>query len=206
MAASKFGTELRAEVGRLAKMAALGLGAALALAAVSALTANPVATFFQLVSIIGSCLVVLSAGLMILTFRSAKTMKPAALTITLVISGVSTLLSLWLGGARAPSVALGASFAGGCMIGAGWSLTSLLYGFADEVKAKGTAWHLLVWALTFAFNQFGALAAGKAPWAAGLMMMAGAGLTIGNTTTMLARVLRLQRSHTSPAAAPVGAG
>lgn len=201
-----FAAEMRGEIFRLVKMAALGLCAALALAAVSAFTAHPVATFFRIVSIIGSCLVVVSAAMMILTFRSARTIKPAALTVTLVVTGVSTLLSLWLGGVRAQPAALVAAFGGGCLIGAGWSLTSLLYGLADEVKARGTAWHLLVWALTFAFNQIGALALGQAPWAASLMMMTGAGLTIGNTATMLARVLQLQHSRALPATPATGVG
>jgi hypothetical protein len=197
------GAQIKSEIlGRL-KTGAMLIAALAALAIVSAFFAHPLQTFFRLISIAGTAMLILSVVMMVLTFRKAKTIEPVALLLALAISVVGTLFSLWFGG-RPPATAmvLAAALAGS-LIGVGWSLTTLLFIDNTEIRGRGTAWYLVIWGLTFAMNQIGALVFGHVPSAMTLLMLASAGLTVGNTLGLVVRVQRVATtiSPTAPLAA-----
>jgi hypothetical protein len=185
------GAQIKSEIlGRL-KTGAMLIAALAALAIVSAFFAHPLQTFFRLISIGGTAMLILSVVMMVLTFRKAKTIEPVALLLALAISIVGTLFSLWFG-RRPPATAmvLAAALAGS-LIGVGWSLTTLLFIDNTEIRGRGTAWYLVIWGLTFAMNQIGALVFGHVPSAMTLLMLASAGLTVGNTLGLVVRVQRV---------------
>lgn len=205
------GAQIKSEIlGRL-KTGAMLIAALAALAIVSLFFAHPLQTFFRLISIAGTAMLILSVVMMVLTFRKAKTIEPVALLLALAISVVGTLFSLWFGG-RPPATAMVVAAAlAGSLIGVGWSLTTLLFIDNMEIRGRGTAWYLVIWGLTFAMNQIGALVFGHVPSAMTLLMLASAGLTAGNTLGLVVRVQRVATtiSPTAPMAAalrPAGRG
>lgn len=197
------GVQIKSEIlGRL-KIGAMLIAALAVLAIVSAFFPHPLQTFFRLISIGGTAMLILSVAMMVLTFRKAKTIEPVALLLALAISVVGTLFSLWFGRLPTTSMLLAAVVAGS-LIGVGWSLTTLLFIDNTEIRGRGTAWYLVIWGLTFAMNQIGALVFGHVPAAMTLLMLASAGLTAGNTLGLVIRVQRVAAfvSGVPPAAAP----
>jgi hypothetical protein len=173
------------------------------------LFANPLQVFFRLISVAGMAMLVLSIVTMVLTFRRAKAIEPVALLLSLAVSVIGTLVSLWFGGRLPPpSMSLAACLAG-ALIGVAWSLTTLLFIDNGQIRGRGTAWHLVIWGLTFAINQIGAIMFGHTPSAMTLLMLAGAGLTVGNTLGLLVRVRRVAAmvpATAVPAASQQGRG
>ncbi|QWG25278.1 hypothetical protein KMZ93_10560 [Bradyrhizobium sediminis] len=185
------GSQLKREIFGLVKTGGMLLGGLAILAAVSALFANPLQVFFRLIAVASMAMLILSIVTMVLTFRKAKAIEPVALLLSLAVSVIGTLVSLWFGGRPPPlSISLAACLAG-ALIGVGWSLTTLLFIDNNQIRGRGTAWHLVIWGLTFAINQIGAVVFGHTPSAMTLLMLAGAGLTVGNTLGLLVRVRRV---------------
>ena len=198
------GAQIKGEIlGRL-KTGAMLIAALAALAIVSLFFAHPLQTFFRLISIAGTAMLILSVVMMVLTFRKAKTIEPVALLLALAISVVGTLFSLWFGGRLPATPMLLAAAVAGSLIGVGWSLTTLLFIDNTEIRGRGTAWYLVIWGLTFAMNQIGALVFGHVPSAITLLMLASAGLTVGNTLGLVVRVQRVA-AYISPMAPTVSA-
>jgi hypothetical protein len=197
------GAQIKSEIlGRL-KTGAMLIAALAPLAIVSLFFANPLQAFFRLISIGGTAMLILSVVMMVLTFRKAKTIEPVALLLALAISVVGTLFSLWFGGRPPATSMVLAAIVAGSLIGVGWSLTTLLFIDNAEIRGRGTAWYLVIWGLTFAMNQIGALIFGHIPSAMTLLMLASAGLTAGNTLGLVVRVQRVATtiSPTAPMAA-----
>lgn len=195
--------QIKSEIlGRL-KTGAMLIAALAALAIVSLFFAHPLQTFFRLISIAGTAMLILSVVMMVLTFRKAKTIEPVALLLALAISVVGTLFSLWFGGRLPATSMLLAAALAGSLIGVGWSLTTLLFIDNTEIRGRGTAWYLVIWGLTFAMNQIGAIVFGHVPSAMTLLMLASTGLTVGNTLGLVVRVQRVATtiSPTAPIAA-----
>jgi hypothetical protein len=185
------GSQIKRGILGLVKTGGMVLGGVAVLAAVSAAFANPLQVFFRLIAVASMAMLILSIVTMVLTFRKAKAIEPVALLLSLAVSVIGTLVSLWFGGRPPPlSMSLAACLAG-ALIGAGWSLTTLLFIDSGQIRGHGTAWHLVIWGLTFAINQIGAVVFGRTPWAMTLLMLAGAGLTVGNTLGLLVRVRRV---------------
>ncbi|MCW5686952.1 MAG: hypothetical protein KIT76_00245 [Pseudolabrys sp.] len=185
------GAQIKSEIlGRL-KTGAMLVAALAVLALISLFFASPLQTLFRLISIASTAMLILSVVMMVLTFRKARTIEPVALLLALGISIFGTLISLWFGGRTpAPSMLLAALLAGS-LIGVAWSLTTLLFIDNTEIRGRGTAWYLVMWGLTFAMNQIGGLVFGHVPSAMTLLMLAGVGLTVGNTLGLVVRVQRV---------------
>lgn len=186
-----FGAEIKNEVlGRL-KTGAMLAAALAVLALISLFFESPLQTFFRLISIAGTAMLILSVVMMVLTFRKAKTIEPFALLLALGISIFGTLISLWFGGRTPATSMLLAALLAGSLIGVAWSLTTLLFIDNTEIRGRGTAWYLVIWGLTFAMNQIGGLVFGHVPSAMTLLMLAGVGLNVGNTLGLVVRVQRV---------------
>lgn len=195
------GAQIKSEIlGRL-KTGAMLIAALAVLAIISAFFPNPLQTFFRLISIAGMAMLILSVVMMVLTFRKAKTIEPVALLLALAISVVGTLISLWFGGRPPATSMVLAAVLAGSLIGVGWSLTTLLFIDNTQIRGRGTAWYLVIWGLTFAMNQIGAMVFGHVPSAMTLLMLASAGLTVGNTLGLVVRVQRVA-AFISPMAIP----
>lgn len=180
-------SQIGSEVRNLLKMALMAGGGLLLILAASFLSAEPMATFFRVLSLAGTGMLLFSVVMMILTFRKASTVKPGALlvslSITLVTLGVQMLVSPAL-----PPMTVGLlAFAAGGMIGFGWSRTRLFFVDADQVRCRGTAWYLAVWAGTFALNQLMGSLAGGAPAAVAGSLLVGSGIVLGSTGEQLLR-------------------
>jgi len=168
----------------------LGGGLLVALIAVSFLTANPLATFLRLLSLAGVVLMLLSVAAMLLTFRTARQVAPAALLAALVMTLVSTFLALAIAGAMPSRLATIVALLGGGLLGAAWSLTPLLSIDGAGVRMRGTTWYLAVWALVFAASQGVATFAGRTPIIIAILTLVGVGLAGGNTLGLLWRIQR----------------
>jgi len=168
-------------------------GGLMLIGAVALMADDPLRMFFRLLSLAGTALMLLSVALMLVTFRRARVLAPAALLTTLLASLISTGLSLILSGAAVDPVSAIAITAGGLAMGVGWSLTTLLFIDGEIVRGRGTPWHLMVWALSLAVNQVVAVTGAGNPATATLMMLAGAGLTIGHSLGLIVRVRQAGR-------------
>jgi len=168
----------------------IGGGLLVALIAVSFLTTDPLATFLRLLSLAGVVLMLLSVAAMLLTFRTARQVAPAALLASLVTTLVSTFLALAIAGAMPSRLATIVALLGGGLLGAAWSLTPLLSIDGAGVRMRGTTWYLAVWALLFAASQGVATFAGRTPVIVAILTLIGVGLAGGNTLGLLWRIQR----------------
>lgn len=185
--ASQVGFEVR----KLLKMGLLAGGGLFLILAASFLSAEPMTTFFKILSLAGTGMLLLSVLMMILTFRKVSTVKPGALLVSLSIT-LLTLSVQMLVSPVLPPMAVGLlAFTAGGMIGFGWSRTRLFFVDANQIRCRGTAWYLAVWAGTFALNQLmGSLASG-APAAVAGSLLVGSGIVLGSTCEQLLRWRRI---------------
>ena len=184
-------SQIGSEVRNLLKMAFMaGVGLLLILAA-SFLSSEPIATFFQVLSLAGTVMLLFSVMMMILTFRKASTVKPGALLVSLSITLVTLGVQMLVSPALPPMIVGLMAFAAGGMIGFGWSRTRLFFVDADQVRCRGTAWYLAVWAGTFALNQLMGSLAGGAPAAVAGSLLVGSGIVLGSTGEQLLRWRRV---------------
>lgn len=169
------------EIKHLIKLVILAAGGLVLILAASFLTANPQATFFRVLSLVGTLMLLFSVMTMILTFRKASTVKPGALLVSLSVA-LGALSVQMLMSPALPPVALNIlAFAGGSLVGFGWSRTRLFFVDGAEVRCRGTAWYLAIWGGTFALNQLMSVLAGGAPLAVASSLLVGSGIVLGST-------------------------
>jgi hypothetical protein len=179
------------EVRNLLKMGLMAGGGLLLILAASFLSAEPMTTFFRVLSLAGTGMLLFSVVMMILTFRKASTVKPGALLVSLSIALATLGVQMLVSPALPPMIVGLLAFAAGGMIGFGWSRTRLFFVDADQVRCRGTAWYLAVWAGTFALNQLMGSLAGGAPAAVAGSLLVGSGIVLGSTGEQLLRWRRI---------------
>ena len=191
MAESTIATTLTATIKNLAaQIKTIGIVAGaivVVLAIVSFLTAHPLATFLKLVSFAGVVLMLFSVAVMILTFKKAREVVPAAMLASLAAALIGTLISLTFAHAVPSSTLILLALLVGGGLGALWSRTTLLFVDQGRIRMRGTIWYLAVWALTLAINQGVSIMTGRAPLIVSCLALAGAGLAIGNTAGLIFR-------------------
>jgi len=165
------------------------------LIAASVMTDQPVVTFFLLLSWVGVVMTVVGAFVMLLTFRSARTIAPSALAVSMATTLATSALSLGLAQGRPSWTVVLATLAAGALTGGFWSSTLKLSVNGAAVRARGTLWYLAIWAATFAANQVVVRFGGAAPLLGALALTFAAGLTLGNSLGLILRVLRVARRH-----------
>ena len=184
-------SQIGSEVRNLLRMGLMAGGGLLLILAASFLSAEPMATFFRVLSLAGTGMLLFSVAMMILTFRKASTVKPGALLVSLSITLVTLGVQMLVSPALPPMIVGLLAFASGGMIGFGWSRTRLFFVDADQVRCRGTAWYLAVWAGTFALNQLMGSLAGGAPAAVAGSLLVGSGIVLGSTGEQLLRWWRI---------------
>lgn len=181
--------EAGSELGRLVKMAVLA-GVGLVLVGVASLfSSQPAVTFFTILSLIGTGLLVLSVAMMVLTFRRAKALVPGALLVSLTTTLAVALVQILFAPERPSGTAVALVFLVGAGVGMGWARTSIVFIDDRSVRSRGTAWYLVVWALTFLFNQLMRPIAGPSD-AALLLLIFGTGVAAGSILYQLRRYRR----------------
>lgn len=182
----------------LLKTIAVMVGGVLVLLIVSLFFDNPLKTFFTLLSVAGTAMMLLSVATMLLTFRQARALAPMSLLVSLAVSLLSTLVSLGLAASLPSASVMFLALLGGAGAGIGWSYTTLLFIDGGQVRGRGTLWYLLVWALSFAVNQLATALVGQTATIVTVMMILSAGLTAGNTVGLLMRVRRAMALVAAP--------
>lgn len=177
------------------QIAFFGGGFLVALIAISLMTNQPVVTFCLLLSYVGVVMTALGAFVMLFTFRLARTIAPSALTVSMATTLVTSALSLGFAQGRPSWTVVLATLAAGALTGGFWSSRLPLYVEGAAVRARGTLWHLAIWAATFAANQVFAQFAGATPILGALALTFGAGLSLGNSLGLILRVLRVSRRY-----------
>ena len=174
-------------------------GVVLVLAVVSFLTPHPLATFLKLISFAGVVLMLFSVAVMILTFKKAKEVVPAAMIASLGAALVGTFVSLVFARTVPSSTLVLLSLVAGGVLGVLWASTNILFIDKARVRMRGTIWYLAVWAITLAVNQGVSIMTGRTPVVVSCLALAGAGLAIGNTAGIIFRANKaaapLQRSR-----------
>ena len=194
-------SQISSEVRNLLKMGLMAGAGLLLILAASFLSAEPMATFFRVLSLAGTGMLLFSVAMMILTFRKASTVKPGALLVSLSIALVTLAVQMLVSPALPPMIVGLMAFAAGGMIGFGWSRTRLFFVDADQIRCRGTAWYLAVWAGTFALNQLMGSLADGAPAAVAGSLLVGSGIVLGSTGEHLLRWRRISSrlaSHDGP--------
>lgn len=172
-------------------MILIATGGLILILAASFLSSEPMAMFFRILGLAGTAMLLFSVTMMILTFRKASTVKPGALLVSLAITMVTLSVQLLVTPALPPMTVSVLAFAAGGMIGFGWSRTRLFFVDQDQVRCRGTAWYLAVWAGTFALNQVMCSLAGGAPAAIAGSLLVGSGIVLGSTGEQLLRWQRV---------------
>lgn len=200
--ATTVGQQIKGEVRKLFKMAAIAAAGLVLLAIASLFTDNPAGTFFKVLSLLGTGLLLMSVALMIVTFRKAKAVVPGALIVSLLTTLATLGVQLLIANAR-PDFALGGLvFVAGILVGQGWSRTTLFFIDGDAVRSRGTAWYLAVWAATFLLNQLLRIFSGGVPAAGVVALLVATGIAAGNITGQLLRYRRATKMLSQ--AAPAG--
>ena len=184
-------SQIGSEVRNLLKLGLMAAGGLLLILAASLLSSEPMATFFRVLSLAGTGVLLFSVLMMILTFRKASTIKPGALLVSLLITMLTLSVQMLVSPVLPPMTMALLAFAAGGMIGFGWSKTRLFFLDGVEVRCRGTAWYLAVWAGTFALNQLMGSLAGGAPAAVAGSLLAGSGIVLGSTGEQLLRWRRI---------------
>lgn len=175
------------------KRVALGV-AGLGAAAATLLLIDPSGRLLmRALAIGGMVMFALSVAIMLLTFRKARAVQPLMLAISAASSVVATLAFQWLAGNSLTGITQAAATLAGLMLGAGWSLTTLMFVDAHAVKMRGTLWYLVVWALTLLITQAVALSGLRSPHALAVMAYVGMGLAVGNSAGLIARAVLARR-------------
>ena len=178
--------EAGSELGRLGRMAGIAaIGLAL-LGVASLFSARPAATFFYILSLIGTGLLIVSVAMMVLTFRRAKKLAPGALLVSLATTLSVALVQILFSQARPSMTVLSLALVVGAAIGAGWARTAIFFIDGEAVRSRGTAWYLVIWAFTFLFNQIMRPLAG-AGTASLLLLLLGTGVAAGSILFQLLR-------------------
>lgn len=148
--------------------------------------------FFLFVSLGGIALLLVSALVMVATFRKAKSISPRSLLIGMALSLLIALLypALTRSSPEASLPMSGLLFGG--LIGIGWGLTSSVFIDQGTIRSRGSAWYLVAWALTLAVPQGLALLSGRPPTLALLLMYSGTGLVLGQSGLTLVRYFQLK--------------
>ena len=147
--------------------------------------------FFSLLNILGMVMLGVSALVMFLTVRKAKTVKPLALAITASVGFLTAVVISTLTPVTPGFLAAFFSFFLGFIVGGGWGLTSEVFREAGEVRSRGNAWYLLVWVATILLNQGIALLTGRPPAVGFLLVWFGAGLVAGQSAVTYFRYRKL---------------
>ena len=171
----------------------VGLALALLALALGLLALDPTGRLLgRAVAFAGTALFILSIGAMLLTFRTAKRLSPAALCLGALVSVATTIGFHCWAGAPLGLPMLGLATLGGALAGIGWSMTSLLFvdpaeTGAGAVRARGDLWFLAAWAATLFLPQVIAHAGARTPATLTLLSFLGMGLAIGNAAGLLLR-------------------
>jgi hypothetical protein len=177
------------ELRRLVKMAVIAAIGLAFIGVASLFSDQPAATFFTILSLIGTGLLLFSVAMMVLTFRRAKALVPGALLISLITTLLVALVQILFSPDQVPGTAIVLVLVVGAAVGAGWARTSLVFVDDRSVRSRGTAWYLVVWALTFLFNQLMRPIAG-ASGAGVLLLVLGTGVAVGSILIQLWRYRR----------------
>lgn len=190
--------QITAEGRRLVKVASMAVAGLVLLLIASLFTDDPAKTFFRTLSLLGTGMVLLSVTMMVLTFRKARAVIPGALLVSLAttfaVAGVQFLFA-----AQRPGLLLAflALLAGG-LVGMGWARTTKVFIDGDAVRSQGTAWYLVVWAITFLSNQLMVLVLGTAPAGGLVILLVGTGVAVGNNVYQLMRYRRATAMLAAP--------
>ncbi len=160
---------------------------------------NPLETFFRLLSIVGTILLVLSIIVMLVSFRKAREVSRLSVAFAVVVSLASTVVSLWLSPTGISVLLSAAALTGGAAMGAAWAETMLLYVDDTQVQVRGTIWSLLIWGLTVAFNQLVAIGLGRTPVMGAIATLVAFGIVSGHSLGLLVRIRRVHTRWPSSA-------
>lgn len=146
--------------------------------------------FLRLVAIGGTVLFMLFIVVMLLTFKKAKSLSPASLVISILLSLVTFwVYSLFLGvPVSGPVQCIG--LLSGVLIGVGWALITPVKNHNGIVKREGNAWYLAVWGVVFAINQLASILTGRPPRIGMVLLLLGTGIVLGTSSSLIAMFYR----------------
>jgi hypothetical protein len=183
----------------------MGLALAVVVAGLALFALDPTGRLVaRVVGMAGTALFILSIMTMLLTFRSAKRLSPLALAFGALVSIATTLGFYFWAGAPAAVLTLCLATFAGLLIGAGWSMTNLLFvdpahSGAAGVRARGDLWFLAVWAATLLLPQLVAHAGARTPEMLTILSFVGMGLAVGNSSGLILRTWgALRDRHRAP--------
>jgi len=150
------------------------------------------ALFYRLVGWFGVGLMILSVVAMVLTCRRAKRVTASSQVVPILVSLVTVMIYAALLRAPVGTGALAGFALLGTLVGVGWGLTGRFFQSGVDIRATGTAWHLLIWGSVFVVNQCVLMASGRGPSAMLLLLFLSMGLVWGRSGVMLARYYRFR--------------
>ncbi len=179
--------QIAAEGWRLVKVALVAMLGLVVLIIASLFFDDPARTFFRILSLLGTAMVLFSIGMMLVTFRRARSIVPGALIVslltTLAVAGVQLLFRL----PRPGLLMILLPVMAGVMVGAGWARTTKIFIDGDLIRSQGNVWYLLVWGATFLMNQLLGMMVGGSPLGGIMALLVGTGIAVGNNVSQLWR-------------------
>jgi hypothetical protein len=179
--------QIATEARRLVKVALMAMLGVVVLIIASLFSDDPTKTFFRILSLLGTAMVLFSVAMMLVTFRRARSLIPGALIVslltTLSVAGVQLLFAQQRPGMLLVLLPVTA----GAMVGAGWARTTRVFIDGELIRSQGNVWYLLVWAATFLLNQLLGMMAGGTPMGGLMALLVGTGIAVGNNVSQLWR-------------------
>ena len=137
-------------------------------------------------------MLLLSALVMVVTFRRAKSVSPSSLIIGIGLSLLVALIYPLITGASSGVLIPTAGIVVGSVVGLVWAATNAVFIESNTIRSRGDGWYLMIWALTLAIPQGFAIFTGRPPTVALLLLFFGTGLVLGQSGLTLFRYFLLK--------------
>ncbi len=155
--------------------------------------------FMRLIMLLSMVMILVSALVMLLTFRKSKKLSMASLWISTITSFIAFFIYQAILPALVPGHIVAVAMVAGGMLGTGWAAATDVYCEEGIVKRRGNPSYLLVWAIIFSFTQLGALFWGRPLRWALVVLGISTGVVVGNSLgLMVASVIARRRAKALP--------
>ncbi len=157
------------------------------------LSSTPLNTFFRILSVLSVVLMVFSVAIVLFTFRKEKTVSPAGLMVSLIMSLSCLAVYLIILNVKMPMLYWVPALFVGIGVGAAMVGSNRLY--QDQqggIKSQANLWYLAVWGGMFATTQLILIVSGRTPPVSLVLLLFSTGMVLANVSGMLIRYYRLQ--------------
>ncbi len=156
------------------------------------LSPTPLNTLFRILSMLSVAMMLLSVAIVLFTFRKEKTVSPAGLMFSLIMSLSCLAVYLVILNVKMQMLYWVPALLVGIGVGAAMVSSNRLYHAKGVIKSQANLWYLAVWGLMFSTTQLILIVSGRTPPVSLVLLLFSTGMVLANVSGMLIRYYRLQ--------------